>query len=109
MKLGRVLRVHQHGVSWRAVDRVDLRVNQRIELLASPSANFEFSSSPLDAWKRHGAEVRLAIWSREFPARAQVPPAILKSIARLAEVLEAIVERNHTGNLLPHFPACSAA
>src|SRR4051794_8682899 len=44
----------------------------------------------------------LAIRRRKFPIRAQVTPAILKSIAALLQVLHSLVKRDDTRDFLAH-------
>src|SRR5213594_1860372 len=44
-----------------------------------------------------------AIGRREFPIGAELLTAVLERVAGLAQVLNAVVERDHPRDFLPHF------
>ena len=90
---GGVLGVHEHRVPRRACQRVDLAINQRVELFPAARAHFEASFRPLPIRKRHRAEMSLAVRCLKFPVRAQMRPAVLEGVACLGQALDAIVKR----------------
>src|SRR2546429_5727386 len=50
-----------------------------------------------------------AVGRGEFPVRAQMRAAVLKSVTGVVQVLNAVVEWDYTGNFFAHFPAGLAA
>src|SRR5688572_28827884 len=71
---GRVGGAHKHCVSWRAGQRVDLGINQRIELFPAARAHLEpaVRLPPGARRKSYGAKMRLAVWCRKLPIGAQM-------------------------------------
>src|SRR6185503_12537171 len=100
MQRGGVLGAHENRIASGANQRVDFAVDERVELLATPRADFERAFRPAQVRQRDGAEVRLAIRRVELAVGAQVRSAVLKSVARLLQPLDAVVERHYLGNFL---------
>src|ERR1051326_232055 len=82
----RIVGVHQHRITRRGVERINLGVDEGVELLAAPRTDVK--QPRLAAPRRQGrtAKMRLAVGCVEFAIRAQVRPAILKRIAGLGKI-----------------------
>ena len=98
-QLRRVIRIDEHRITVRTGQRVHLGVDQRVELLATSRADDEFAVARLGGRHVDNAEMSLAVGGLKLSIGAQVPSAVLKLIARLFELLDALIERHHAGDL----------